>query len=71
MTKLTEKQERFLCNIVYKGMSQRKAYREAYQNFTMKDASVDAAANKLLKTTKVLLRLEELKNEKEGEEFLT
>lgn len=69
MTKLTEKQERFLCNIVYKGMSQRKAYREAYQNFTMKDASVDAAANKLLKTTKVLLRLEELKNEKEGEEI--
>lgn len=69
MTKLTEKQERFLCNIVYKGMSQRKAYREAYQNFTMKDASIDAAANKLLKSTKVLLRLEEMKNEKEGEEI--
>ena len=35
----------------------------------MKDASIDAAANKLLKSTKVLLRLEEMKNEKEGEEI--
>lgn len=69
MTRVTEKQEKFLRNIVFKGMSQREAYRDAYENTRMKDKSVDEAASKLLKNTKVIPRLNELRMEKEGVEF--
>ena len=37
MSKVTEKQEKFLQNIVYKGMSQREAYKDAYPNTRAKD----------------------------------
>lgn len=69
MTRVTEKQEKFLKNIVFKGMSQRDAYRDAYCNQKMSDKSVDECACKLLKkNTKVISRLNELKMEKEGVE---
>lgn len=69
MTRVTEKQEKFLKNIVFEGMSQRDAYRDAYANQKMSDKSVDECACKLLKkNTKVISRLNELKMEKEGVE---
>ena len=70
MTRVTEKQEKFLKNIVYKGMSQREAYRDAYCNQKMSDKSVDECASRMLKNNiKVVSRLNELKMEKEGVEF--
>lgn len=69
MARVTEKQEKFLKNLIYKGMSQREAYRDAYGNQRMKDKSVDECASRLLKNIKVMSRYEELKREKEGEDF--
>jgi len=69
MGKVTEKQEKFLKNLIYKGMSQREAYRDAYQNQKMKDKSIDECASRLMKNIKVVSRYEELKAEKEGIEF--
>lgn len=70
MTRVTENQEKFLKNIVYKNMTQREAYRDAYQNQKMSDKSVDECASRLLKNNiKVISRLNELKMEKEGVDF--
>lgn len=70
MTRVTEKQEKFLKNIVFKNMTQREAYRDAYENKKMSDKSVDECASRLLKNNiKVISRLNELKREKEGVEF--
>lgn len=69
MTRVTEKQEKFLRNIVYKNMTQREAYRDAYDNQKMSDKSVDECASRMLKNNiKVVSRLNELKMEKEGVE---
>lgn len=52
--------ETFAQNIA-KGMSQRKAYREAFpSSLKWKDETVDSNASKLAKNTKVLTRLKEL-----------
>lgn len=69
MTKVTLKQEKFLQNLIYKGMSQRKAYRDAYENNTANDKSIDERASRILKNNKVSARYEELKAEKEGIEI--
>lgn len=69
MIRVTEKQEKYLKNIVYKSMSQREAYRDAYDCSRMSEKSIDTNASKLLKNTKVAQRYEELKAEKEGVEF--
>jgi len=45
-----------------KGMSQRQAYRAAYQAGKMTDKSVDEAASHLLKNSKVSARLAELQS---------
>lgn len=49
---------------LFEGMSQRKAYREAFPNsIKWKDNTVDSRASELYKTSEVLVRLEELQNE--------
>lgn len=59
---LTPKQERY-CQERAKGLSQRRAYREAYPNSEKwQDSSVDKRASELEKTGEVLGRLTELKD---------
>lgn len=59
---LTAKQEKFIQNIV-KGMSQREAYKDAYNAKNMKDESIDVEACKLFNDTKVSIRYKELMEE--------
>lgn len=56
---LTEKQERFIQNIV-KGMTNREAYKDAYNTSSMSEAAIDVEASKLLRNPKVSLRHKEL-----------
>ena len=61
---LTEKQDKFACNMALKNMSQRAAYRDAYPSSkNWPDATVDVEACRLFKNTKVKLRYNQLKNE--------
>ena len=61
MQRLTEKQEKFIQELV-KGKSQREAYRIAYpKSVDWKDETVDQNASKLMRNTKVLPRYNELK----------
>lgn len=63
MTKLTAKQELYVQGLVT-GLSQRKAYREAYPSSQKwKDSTVDSKASHLLKEDKVSARYSELMNE--------
>lgn len=57
-TKLTPKQERFIQNIVA-GMSQRQAYKEAFQ-IDYDDNAIDSNASTLFNSTKVKQRYQEL-----------
>lgn len=57
--KLTPKQERFIQNIV-SGMSQRQAYKEAYNAENMKDETIDNEAYKLFKSPDITTRYNEL-----------
>lgn len=59
---LTPKQEKFIQNIV-SGMSQRQAYKDAYNAENMTDESIDVEACKLFNDTKVSLRYQELMEE--------
>ena len=56
---LTPKQEKFIQNIV-SGMSQRQAYKDAYNAENMTDESIDVEACKLFNDTKISLRYQEL-----------
>lgn len=56
---LTARQEKFV-QLLISGKSQREAYREAYGCEGKKDATVDAAASRLLKSVKVARRFNEL-----------
>lgn len=69
MGRVTVNQEKFLKNIVFNGMSQREAYRDAYNCERMSDKSIDECASKLLKNKKIIPRLQELEREKEGVEY--
>lgn len=60
-TKLTEKQEVFAL-AVFSGKSSRDAYKEAYPNNTMKMTTIDQAASRLLKSSKIKRRLRELRS---------
>lgn len=63
MAKLTAKQEKYVQGLVA-GLSQRKAYREAYTNSKeWKDSTVDSKASRLLKEDKVSARYTELMDE--------
>ena len=59
---LTPKQEKFIQNIV-SGMSQRQAYKDAYNAENMTDESIDVEACKLFNDTKISLRYQELMEE--------
>lgn len=67
---LTAKQEKFVQNIV-SGMSQRQAYKEAYNAENMTDESIDVEACKLFNDTKVTQRYKELMKKLEDEAIMT
>ena len=60
--KLTQRQEKFVQGLVA-GLSQRKAYKEAYNAQKMADSTIDSRASKLLKEYKVNTRYRELLKE--------
>lgn len=60
--KLTVKQEKFVQGL-FAGLSQRDAYKAAYDTAKMKDKTVDEKACLLAKKDKIRARLEELTNE--------
>lgn len=62
---LTQKREKFAQGI-YKGLSQRKAYREAYPSSRKwKDRTVDTKASELAKNGEVMARIAELRKKEE------
>ena len=69
MKMLNAKQERFIQNIV-KGMSQREAYKEAYQ-VNYKDEAIDSKASALFNTDKVQKRYRELMSKLEEESIMS
>lgn len=66
---LNIKQERFIQNIV-KGMSQREAYKDAY-NAKYKDKAIDEKACVLFNSAKVQKRYKELKEQLEDETIMS
>ena len=62
LNELTPKQERFIQNIV-SGMSQRQAYKDAYDAENMTDESIDVEACRLFNNPNVSLRYKELLEE--------
>ena len=58
---LTVKQEKFIQGLI-KGLSQREAYKQAYNAENMKDNTIDRKAHELLKVGKVKARHDELKD---------
>ena len=67
---LTPKQERFIQNIV-SGMSQRQAYKDAYDAENMTDESIDVNACKLFNDAKVAQRYHELMEELKDKAIMT
>ena len=68
--KLTVKQERFIQGL-FTGMSQREAYKQAFNTEKMLDKTIDEAACKLAKTSKISTRLSELMNELKERNMVT
>ena len=64
MENLTPKQEKFIMALI-NGMSQRQAYKFAYNTGNMKDISIDSEACKLFKKDKVQIRYNQLIKEKQ------
>lgn len=56
---LTDKQEKFVQGLM-KGLSQREAYKQAYEVEGIKDSSIDERACRTLRNPKVLARYEDL-----------
>ena len=67
---LTPKQERFIQNIV-SGMSQRQAYKDAYNAENMKDETIDSEASILFNDQKISKRYQELIDKLEEETLMT
>ena len=68
---LTAKEEKYVQGLVA-GLSQRKAYREAYPNsIDWKDRTVDSRASELLKKSNVLGRYDELMEEHKNKALWT
>lgn len=57
--KLTPKQEKFVQGIV-SGLSQREAYKQAYNATKMKDKSIDEKASELFRNVKITSRYNEI-----------
>ena len=68
--KLTTKQEKFIQNIV-SGMSQRDAYKEAYNTEHTKDKTIDEYACRLFNNSKVKARYEELMQKLEDKSIMS
>ena len=68
--KLTPKQERFVQNIV-SGMSQRQAYKDAYNAENMANDTIDNKACKLFNSDKIRARYEELIKMLENKAIMT
>ena len=66
---LNVKQENFIQNII-KGMSQREAYKKAY-NAKYRDEAIDSKASTLFNSDKVQERYKELLNEVKDESIMT
>ena len=64
MGNLTPKQEKFIMALI-NGMSQRQAYKFAYNYENMKDTTIDVKACKLFKKDKIQLRYNQLIKEKQ------
>lgn len=60
--KLTPKQEKFVQGII-SGLSQREAYKQAYDSKKMKDTTIDVQASKLFANHKIAIRYRELMDE--------
>lgn len=67
---LTPKQERFIQNIV-SGMSQRQAYKDAYNAENMADETIDVRACELFNDSKVKVRYQELMKELEDKAIMS
>lgn len=67
---LTAKQEKFVQGLV-KGLSQRQAYKEAYNAENMQNNSIDTNACKLMQDAKILQRYNELMQELTDETILS
>lgn len=70
MSKLTPKQEKYVQGLV-SGLSQREAYKNAYNAKNMKDTTIDARASKLLAEYKVSIRYNELMEEHKAKALFT
>ena len=56
---------------IVSGLSQREAYKQAYNTSNMKDETIDVRASKLFKEYKVSIRYNELINEHKGKALYT
>jgi len=70
VAKLTPKQEKYVQGLVA-GLSQRQAYKQAYNAENMKDTTIDARASKLLAEYKVNARYRELVSEHKDKALFT
>lgn len=70
MAGLTIKQEKF-CQRLFAGLSQREAYKQAFNSSRMKDKTIDEVASKLAKEYKVATRLKELTDELKERNIIT
>jgi phage terminase small subunit len=68
--KLTIKQEKFAQGL-FAGLSQREAYKQAYETKSMSDKTVDEEASKLASNPKITTRLEQLTNELKERNMVT
>jgi phage terminase small subunit len=68
--KLTIKQEKFVQGL-FAGLSQREAYKQAFNCENMKDETIDVKASELANKDKIRVRLDELKNELKSRNMIT
>ena len=68
--KLTIKQERFAQGL-FAGLSQREAYKQAYNAERMKDKTIDEAAARLAADSKVAARIQQLTDELKERNMVT
>lgn len=67
---LTVKQERYVQNL-FKGMSQREAYKQAYDCVNMSDSVIDVKASELSSVGKIAVRLKQLQDELKNKNMVT
>lgn len=70
MNELTPKQEKFIQNVV-SGMSQRQAYKDAYDAANMSDETIDKEACLLFNSPKISERYQELIEELKNKAIMT